>query len=1316
MQDNKVIVTAIKNPFEPYLNREIRYFEHDGSSVLDYFLKFYPIPPADVNVVASINGAIYEDNFDQVFPKSGDSLAFTMVPQGGGGGGGKGTLRTVAMIGVMVAATMATGGAFAIGGTTMMTLAGPVTSGGLFAAGSMSATMLSIGIGIGGSMLVNAVLPIQQADMGIDGSVGGGMQESTNYGWDSRNQTQEGKPFPILYGTLAIKPYLIGRYVETKDDSKQYLNLLYAISENLVNLSDYSLKIDGNPIKNYDDVDVALRNGYNEQSVIPYFKNTYYNQYLNVKVQYNAQPKNQNILLAKTTTKSKQVRDDWGSYHYYRTIEYKYVNLYNIGTQAHTEANNVSGLAVTFRFKGLKDDDGNSAKCFIKLGYRPYGSSGSFNYETFSIKKNTGETFDKTFIFDGLTPDQYEVRVDDMWFEKYRRGYFISSSWITSRSIDTGGVYLKSVGSLANMPAKYQTSGDAVNSLAVNFSFPSGLVHINNKNKNKNTTVKILVYYRKLEPDGSGGWQPASSWYGEQIAITDNTREHKRHQHTLSDELETGKYEVCVCFAEPPRDDNNTLNETYLEYILEGLNEKFTYPNTALLGMRALATDQLSNSMPDVAIDCSAVHAAQVKHAFDKIVQGRDYYYSARAENDGSDMLHSQIALYSNVSQMVDCEIYEYNADAQSFKHIDTQTYSLSAGTNVVDLHSFYVYDEADNIESIDSLEKYYQLVFSGLGDDLYVQVYGSQVDERHNKFYAFDIQQYSFNNPALISYDILTNNRYGGGLDPAHVQIGEFLSWADYCEQEGFFANIYFDSTMTIKKAIDHISTLGRASVVQRGNKYGVVVDRPIDIVANPPVQMFTMGNIIEGSFKEIFLGKTDRANAVEIAYFNKDNDYSREYIYLALPETKWASQKLNKSSVTLYGCTSTEQAKNYGVFLLNTTNYLNRTIEFEADVDAIACQVGDLIYFSHDVPQWGLASGRVVEYDSNTNRVRLDESIYCDLAKTYSLLYRAHDDTLAQMSIVPDIEENGETEWFALGSIPSTAPQQFDVYSFGEVDKISKVFRVIHIGKTQDQTAEIKAIEYFDEIFTDDYILSDLPNLSSATEASNLQASGFYHMREDGIMSKAIRLDWDGSADNYLVYGKAIKPDNDNDFEDFDVFQTSSMPTYYGWCWMDNGTVNSMRNVFFTSDNPIAFDVDIYIWSGDLATGSWSFLKTQSVNNNNHTLLGAFRYADSSTSYDGFQFFKFVLKNPSVSTYEVTILNYSPQHNLLYTANQWSSLQASISTFDEAFPQTFYEAAEASRWVYLGKTPHKTFTIDESSGLEISDEYQYDFKIITA
>ncbi|MEW5724401.1 MAG: host specificity factor TipJ family phage tail protein, partial [Thermodesulfobacteriota bacterium] len=371
-------------------------------------------------------------------------------------------------------------------------------------------------------------------------------------------------------------------------------------------------------------------------------------------------------------------------------------------------------------------------------------------------------------------------------------------------------------------------------------------------------------------------------------------------------------------------------------------------------------------------------------------------------------------------------------------------------------------------------------------------------------------------NSPAWAAYDMLHDDHYGANVLASRIDYASFAAWAAYCAGEDFQINAYFDADSSIRRSLDVCGTLGRGSVIQIGTKFTVLMDRP----DTNPVQrfMFAMGNILRDSFSEEFLPMDQRADLVEVTYFDQDQDYTRQTVTIEGDSYNTTTQAVNKTSVTLVGETRRYYAARYGRFLLNQCRYVTLTATWKAAVDSIACLPGDVVEVSHDVPQWGY-SGRLIS--ASANQVVLDRPVIREPGKSYYISVQLADSDERTSASVQTPAQETETATLPLsGAWDNGTPDKDDLYLFGQVGRASKLMRVTRITRASDQTREITAVEYVPEIYADKNNLPPVVNVSDLLPVSGLSAHEVWTLGPDGSGRSVIVVSWRGFAVSWAVY----------------------------------------------------------------------------------------------------------------------------------------------------------------------------------------------------
>ena len=566
---------------------------------------------------------------------------------------------------------------------------------------------------------------------------------------------------------------------------------------------------------------------------------------------------------------------------------------------------------------------------------------------------------------DGEIKDIREIKINDEPIENFKGVTYEIRNGLNNQNIisnfnDTS--YDKNIGKKLNPDLSYslaQTDGNFVTSLSVTLVFPRGLYYANDKGGLDGYSVNVRVEY---SADGKN-WTPIM---GQAISAAQTSTFRRVFK---ADNLPPNKYNIRAKFETAPNTGSRYASDCYLEYVTETVSDDFIYPKTALLAIRALATDQLNGGAPRI----SAVVTA--------------------------------------------------NSD-----------------------------------------------------------------------------------NPSHICRKILEDS----GVESLRI-MPSFNEWANFCEEKSLKCNIVFDSELSVRKALDTVSLLGRASVLQAGSKFDVIIEKAGLIPAQS--FLFGMGNILSDTFKQNFLPLVDRANFIEITYYDKNKDYEPSVVSVGQIAAD-NSRVSNKSSVTLVGCTDEAQARAYGRFTLNCNRYLTETIEFEADKDSLVCRYGDIIKVSHDTPQYGF-SGRLLE-DSGADFVILDRDLDTVGGVKYAIQIKNDVNEIKEFEILEILAPN-KLRLNLNGSVF----KKYDNYAFGEINKASKLYRILKIATSGEFTRHITAIEYNEDIY------DDRENISvtdySSLGVRNLRISEYLKYDTAKNIKTMLALAWSGDSLFYFVTYKS-------------------------------------------------------------------------------------------------------------------------------------------------------------------------------------------------
>lgn len=369
--------------------------------------------------------------------------------------------------------------------------------------------------------------------------------------------------------------------------------------------------------------------------------------------------------------------------------------------------------------------------------------------------------------------------------------------------------------------------------------------------------------------------------------------------------------------------------------------------------------------------------------------------------------------------------------------------------------------------------------------------------------------------NPAWACYDLLKRE----GIPDSDINLTKFQEWADYCTTKGFTVGLYLDSQQELQSALNIVSVLGRGIVVQFGSVFTPIVEKLVDILVYK--FLFTGGNIIDSSFSISYIPYNERSNTIEVTYYDETDSYKAKTVQVQSHDFDSKTMEI-KSSINLYGCTKREIASSYAKFLLNKNRYISETVSFTAFVDAIACNVGDVIKVGVKYMTNTLADGRILGVENN-NTLILDQEVELLANEDYEIQIRCLDDEIITINI-PKVTSTILTDTLNIGTFPREI-KKFDVYALGRLDtEATNLYRVVSITRDSDLKRKISAIEYNEDVYNDSAVI-DVEAIFLIDNTTNLKASELLVQRSDGTVDEILVISFNSNKLSNTIYVDGIK-----------------------------------------------------------------------------------------------------------------------------------------------------------------------------------------------
>jgi len=531
------------------------------------------------------------------------------------------------------------------------------------------------------------------------------------------------------------------------------------------------------------------------------------------------------------------------------------------------------------------------------------------------------------------------------------------------------------------------TLGD-VDGMIHKYVAPQGIYRQYDSGKKKNNSVWWRMRYR-VSPAGAWAYDPPlyggshdskHSWF--------RTSMHKKgavHWNTTTWFPARDTYDIQLQRYAPAQNElsskKQSMSITNSNDVVEIVGENLAYPNTVVLAVKILATDQLSGSFPNIT---TLIHGRKV-----------------RVPDVGGD---------------------------------DFQDQYWTGGNNFTD----------------------------GLWDGV---------------SYATEY----CNNPAYVLRDFLIDENYGFGevitedmIDDATFDAAAKKCWEKKGDEHANEINLVIDSRHQPGSIFEKIATIGRLIVFWSGGYVKCLYEEDTD-----PVQLITMGNILQDKFQISYTRQSELPNVIEVTFADKDDEYKQNAIEV-VDEIEWSlNNPKRKRSVRFEGATSRTQVLREAQILINKARLSRTNIKFESTMGSIHCEPGDIIAVQHDVPQWGWG-GRVVSGTSITFDIDqpMPQNII-DSPGSYTVQLIHSDDTIETVGVSG---VSGKT--ISISGSFDTIPEEDEIYMVGILDSSIKEYRVKEVRYTKRFTVSISGTEHTSAMYdTTGLIVSDdgggeLPN----------------------------------------------------------------------------------------------------------------------------------------------------------------------------------------------------------------------------------------------
>ncbi len=312
-----------------------------------------------------------------------------------------------------------------------------------------------------------------------------------------------------------------------------------------------------------------------------------------------------------------------------------------------------------------------------------------------------------------------------------------------------------------------------------------------------------------------------------------------------------------------------------------------------------------------------------------------------------------------------------------------------------------------------------------------------------------------STNNPADLFRYVLEHSANAQKVTNPNdkFDLVKLQYWSTYCNTHGFEYNSVLSSKRSILEVLRDICAAGRASPALIDGRWTVTIDEEKPTI----IQHFTPHNSWGFESTKLLPKVPD---GLRITYFDEDQNYQQaEIIVYSIGQSEDTAELFE--SIELPGVTKKSSVIDHARWHMAQAKLRPEIYTLNSDIEYLVCNRGDRVKVMHDVPMWGIGSGRIKNINSFTE-LELDEVMPMKTGLVYTIRIRMDDGTSITRNTVPVSNDDFYNIITLSSSIEGTNIQAGDLFLFGELNRESVDLLILSIEPADNKTARITMIDY--------------------------------------------------------------------------------------------------------------------------------------------------------------------------------------------------------------------------------------------------------------
>ena len=212
-------------------------------------------------------------------------------------------------------------------------------------------------------------------------------------------------------------------------------------------------------------------------------------------------------------------------------------------------------------------------------------------------------------------------------------------------------------------------------------------------------------------------------------------------------------------------------------------------------------------------------------------------------------------------------------------------------------------------------------------------------------------------------------------------INLVSLQEWSAYCTTKGFEYNSVLGNQRSVLEVLRDICAAGRASPALVDGKWTVVIDREKPDI----IQHFSTHNSWGFESTKLLPKYPD---GLKVQFYDEQNNYTQKEI-IVYATGQGPTTAVLFETISLPGVTKAASVVDHARWHMAQIKLRPEIYTLNTDVEYLVCNRGDRVKVNHDVPMWGLGSGRIKNVLSTTT-FELDEPLAISRTGSYTLRFR--------------------------------------------------------------------------------------------------------------------------------------------------------------------------------------------------------------------------------------------------------------------------------------------------------------------------------------